>query len=193
MGAISEWMSMLGANRFTLALATAVAALSGGCAAVADARKPRPPVPAASAPPPPTFVNPILPGPNGEPTFANPILSGMNPDPSICRVGAEFYLVTSSFEYFPGVPIFHSRDLVNWTQIGYVLTNQRQLDLTGVYSSGGIYAPTLRHHAGRFYMITTLVGSPRRGGNANFFVTADDPRGPWSDPVWLDKDGFDPS
>ena len=115
----------------------------------------------------------------------------MNPDPSICRVGADFYLVTSSFEYFPGVPIFHSRDLVNWTQIGHVLTSERQLDLTGVYSSGGIYAPTLRHHAGRFYMITTLVGSPKRGGN--FFVTAEDPRGPWSDPIWLDKDGFDPS
>jgi xylan 1,4-beta-xylosidase len=186
-------MSMRGGKRTTLVLATAVAALGGGCAAVADAGKGRPPMPAAGAAPQPTFVNPILPGANGEPTFANPILSGMNPDPSICRVGADFYLVTSSFEYFPGVPIFHSRDLVNWTQIGYVLTNERQLDLTGVYSSGGIYAPTLRHHAGRFYMITTLVGAPRHGGNANFFVTADDPRGPWSDPVWLDKDGFDPS
>ena len=115
----------------------------------------------------------------------------MYPDPSICRVGADFYLVTSSFEYFPGVPIFHSRDLVNWTQIGHVLTRERQLDLAGVYSSGGIYAPTLRHHAGRFYMITTLVGSPKRGGN--FYVTADDPRGPWSDPIWIDNDGFDPS
>ena len=110
----------------------------------------------------------------------------MNPDPSICRVGADFYLVTSSFEYFPGVPIFHSRDLVNWTQIGHVLTRERQLDLAGVYSSGGIYAPTLRHHAGRFYMITTLVGSPNHGGN--FFVTAEDPRGPWSDPIWIDSE-----
>ena len=110
----------------------------------------------------------------------------MNPDPSICRVGADFYLVTSSFEYFPGVPIFHSRDLVNWTQIGHVLTRERQLNLAGVYSSGGIYAPTLRHHAGRFYMITTLVGSPKHGGN--FYVTADDPRGPWSDPIWIDSE-----
>ena len=127
-------------------------------------------------------------------TFTNPILPGMYPDPSICRVGADFYLVNSSFEYFPGVPIFHSRDLVNWTQIGHVLTRDSQLDLTGVYSSGGIYAPTLRHHAGRFYMITTLVGVPGHGGN--FFVTAEDPRGPWSDPIWLDRGetgGFDPS
>ena len=82
------------------------------------------------------------------------------------------------------MPIFHSRDLVSWTQIGHVLTRERQLNLAGVYSSGGIYAPTLRHHAGRFYMITTLVGSPKRSGN--FYVTADDPRGPWSDPIWLD-------
>jgi alpha-N-arabinofuranosidase len=108
-------------------------------------------------------------------------------------VGPDFYLITSSFEFFPGVPIYRSRDLVHWTQIGHVLTRASQLDLAGVYSSGGIYAPTLRHHAGRFYMITTLVGSPRRHGNANFYVTADDPRGPWSDPIWLDDDGFDPS
>jgi alpha-N-arabinofuranosidase len=176
----------------TLPGVMAVAALAAGCAAMSDAGKPKPAAPAAAAAgPQPTFVNPILPGANGEPTFANPILSGMNPDPSICRVGADFYLVTSSFEYFPGVPIYHSRDLTSWTQIGHVLTRKEQLDLGGVYSSGGIYAPTLRHHGGRFTMITTLVGSPKRGGN--FFVTAEDPRGPWSDPVWLDKDGFDPS
>jgi alpha-N-arabinofuranosidase len=176
-----------------VALAVGIASLGGGCAAVAEANKPHPPTPPVAAAPQPTFINAILPGANGAPTFANPILSGMNPDPSICRVGADFYLVTSSFEYFPGVPIYHSRDLVNWTLIGHALTNERQLDLTGVYSSGGIYAPTLRHHAGRFYMITTLVGSPKQAANANFYVTADDPRGPWSDPIWLDKDGFDPS
>jgi xylan 1,4-beta-xylosidase len=124
-------------------------------------------------------------------TFDNPILPGMNPDPSICRVGDDYYVVTSSFEYFPGVPIYHSRDLVHWRQLGHVLTRPAQLDLRGVASSGGIYAPTLRHHAGRFYMITTLVGAPDRGGN--FFVTATDPRGPWSDPIWLDSEGFDPS
>jgi xylan 1,4-beta-xylosidase len=121
-------------------------------------------------------------------TFTNPILPGFYPDPSICRVGADFYLVTSSFEYFPGVPIFHSRDLVHWQQIGHVLTTPRQLDLRGVPSSGGIYAPTLRYAGGRFYVITTHVG-----GGGNFYVSAADPRGPWSDPVWLDKEGFDPS
>jgi alpha-N-arabinofuranosidase len=124
-------------------------------------------------------------------TFDNPILPGMHPDPSICRVGPDFFLATSSFEYFPGVPIFHSRDLVHWRAIGHALTRQTQLDLRGVPSSGGIYAPTLRHHAGRFYLVTTLVGSPTRGGN--FYVTADDPRGPWSEPIWLDAEGFDPS
>src|SRR4029453_8464218 len=119
--------------------------------------------------------------------FSNPILSGMHPDPTVCRVGSDFYLACSSFEYFPGVPIFHSRDLVSWRQLGHALTRPGQLDLTGVPSSGGIYAPTLRYHDGRFYLVTTLVG---RG---NFVVTADDPRGPWSDPHWLDEEGFDPS
>jgi alpha-N-arabinofuranosidase len=171
---------MPGAKRSMLAAAIAVAALCGGWGFVADPGRPATPA---------TFA---------QRTFANPILPGMNPDPSICRVCADFYLVTSSFEYFPGVPIYHSRDLVNWTQIGHVLTRASQLNLAGVYSSGGIYAPTLRHHAGRFYMITTLVGSPARGGNFNFFVTADDPRGPWSDPIALGGDGdgkagFDPS
>jgi xylan 1,4-beta-xylosidase len=124
--------------------------------------------------------------------FANPILPGMYPDPSICRVGQDFFLVTSSFEYFPGIPIFRSRDLVHWRQIGNVLTERRQLDLTGVPSSGGIYASTIRHADGQFYVISTLVGAPaNRGGN--FYVTATDPAGPWSDPVWLDKEGFDPS
>ena len=106
----------------------------------------------------------------------------------------DFYLVNSSFEYFPGVPIFHSRDLVSWTQIGHVLTRESQLDLAGVYSSGGIYAPTLRHHAGRFYMITTLVGSPKRGGN--FYVTATTRAGPGRiRSGWIDGEhgGFDPS
>jgi xylan 1,4-beta-xylosidase len=111
----------------------------------------------------------------------------MYPDPTVCRVGRDFYLASSSFEYFPGVPIFHSRDLVTWRQLGHVLARPSQLDLTSAPSSGGIYAPTLRHHDGRFYLVTTLVG---RG---NFVVTADDPSGPWSDPQWLDDEGFDPS
>jgi xylan 1,4-beta-xylosidase len=120
--------------------------------------------------------------------FKNPIIPGFHPDPSICRVGDDFYLVTSSFEYFPGVPLFHSKDLVHWRLLGHVLTRDSQLDLRQSKSSGGIYAPTLRHDGKLFYMVTTLVG---QGGN--FFVTAERPEGPWSDPVWLDRDGIDPS
>ncbi len=121
-------------------------------------------------------------------TFSNPIIPGFYPDPSICRVGDDYYLVTSSFEYFPGVPIFHSKDLVHWRQIGYCLTRKSQLNLDKVRSSGGIYAPTIRYHEGTFYMITTCVDC---GGN--FYVTAKDPAGPWSEPVWLDQSGMDPS
>src|SRR5215831_18345614 len=121
-------------------------------------------------------------------TFVNPILPGFHPDPSICRVGDDFYVVTSSFEYFPGIPIFHSRDLVSWRQLGHVLTRRGQLELAGVPSSGGIYAPTIRHDGGRFYVVTTHVD-----GGGNFYVTAEQPEGPWSDPIWLDREGFDPS
>jgi alpha-N-arabinofuranosidase len=111
----------------------------------------------------------------------------MHPDPTICRVGRDFYLACSSFEYFPGVPVFHSRDLVAWQQIGHALTRRSQLDLTGERSSGGIYAPTLRHHDGTFYLVTT------HAGRGHFVVTAKHPRGPWSDPFLLDSDGIDPS
>ena len=121
-------------------------------------------------------------------TFRNPILSGFHPDPSICRVGADYYMVNSSFEFFPGVPIFHSKDLVHWQQIGYCLTRKSQLPLDHMRASGGIYAPTLRYHDGVFYMVTTLVD-----GGGNFYVTAKDPAGPWSEPVWLDHSGIDPS
>ena len=121
-------------------------------------------------------------------TFQNPVLSGFYPDPSICRVGDDYYTVHSSFEYFPGVPIFHSKDLVHWEQIGYCLTRKSQLNLNHARASGGIYAPTLRYHDGTFYMITTLVDT--RG---NFFVTATNPAGPWSEPVWVDRSGIDPS
>ena len=120
--------------------------------------------------------------------FQNPILPGFYPDPSICRVGDDYFLVTSTFSYFPGVPIFHSKNLVHWEQIGHVLDRPDQLDLTGVGHSQGIFAPTIRYHEGHFYVITTNVG---RGGN--FLVTARNPRGPWSDPVWLNAPGIDPS
>lgn len=123
-----------------------------------------------------------------ERTFTNPVISGFYPDPSICRVGDDYYLVTSTFEYFPGVPIFHSKDLVHWEQIGHCLTRKSQLNLDKMRASGGIFAPTLRYHDGTFYMITTNVY-----GGGNFYVTAKDPAGPWSEPVWLDSEGIDPS
>lgn len=127
-----------------------------------------------------------------ERTFRNPILSGFYPDPSICRVGFDYYLVTSTFEYFPGLPIFHSRDLIHWHQIGHVLDRPSQLPLDGIRASGGLYAPTIRHSGGIFYVINTLVDGLIKSGN--FVVTATDPAGPWSEPHWLDSaPGFDPS
>ena len=125
---------------------------------------------------------------SGPGRFRNPILPGFHPDPTICRVGRDFYLATSSFEYFPGLPLFHSRDLVDWRPIGHALTRRRQLDLSGIGSSRGIYAPTLRHDGKRFYLVTTLVD-----GGGNFMVTARRPEGPWSDPIWIDAQGIDPS
>jgi xylan 1,4-beta-xylosidase len=125
-------------------------------------------------------------------TFRNPILSGCYPDPSICRVDEDYYLVTSTFEYFPGLPIFHSRDLVHWHQIGHILDRPSQLNLDEIRPSAGLYAPTVRHHNGMFYVINTLVDGKTKSGN--FIVTATRPQGPWSEPYWLeDADGIDPS
>lgn len=125
-------------------------------------------------------------------TFRNPILPGFYPDPSVCRVDEDYYMVTSTFEYFPGVPIFHSKDLVNWRQLGHVLSRPSQLDLDGLLPSKGIWAPTIRYHEGTFYVITTMVGNDK--SQRNFYVTASDPEGEWSEPVWLeDAPGIDPS
>jgi xylan 1,4-beta-xylosidase len=121
-------------------------------------------------------------------TFQNPLLSGCYPDPSICRAGNDYYMVHSTFEFFPGVPVSQSKDLVHWRLIGYCLTNQSQLKLDHMRASGGIFAPTIRYHDGTFYMVTTLVW-----GGGNFYVTAKDPAGPWSEPHWLDQGGIDPS
>jgi len=123
--------------------------------------------------------------------YQNPVIPGFYPDPSICRVGHDYYLVNSSFEYFPGVPLFHSQDLVHWDQIGHCLTRKNQLDLTNISASDGIWAPTIRFFNDRFYMVTTNVR--RKPWNArNFFVYTDNPGGEWSDPVWLDEGGIDP-
>lgn len=122
--------------------------------------------------------------------FKNPIIPGFNPDPSICRVGEDYYLVTSSFEWFPGLPIYHSKDLVNWEQIGYVLNRTSQLQLKeGLPHSSGLWAPTIRYHNGIFYVINTATGS---GGN--FYVTSEKPEGPYSEPVFIENaPGIDPS
>ena len=121
--------------------------------------------------------------------YRNPVIAGYAPDPSIARRGEDFYLVNSSFEFFPGVPIYHSRNLVNWKLIGYCLTTPVQDDLKGARPSGGIYAPTLRFHNGTWFMTVTNV---THGGN--FIVHTDDIRaGHWSDPVYVDQGGIDPS
>lgn len=133
--------------------------------------------------------------------FVNPILSGAYPDPSICRVGDDFYLVNSSFEYFPGLPVHHSTDLVNWELIGYGLHRDEQasgeVNLIDVQQDGGIHAPTIRHHEGTFYIITTNVYSPvdptKPAKMVNFIITAKDPSGPWSEPHVIDgAPGIDP-
>lgn len=115
-------------------------------------------------------------------TYNNPVIPGFYSDPSVCRVGEDYYLVNSTFEYFPGIPVFHSKDLVNWNQIGHCIDRTTQLT-----KGLNIYATTIRYHEGTFYMITTNVGT---GGN--FYVTATDPAGPWSDPVWIEAQGIDP-
>ena len=121
-----------------------------------------------------------------------PVIPGFHPDPSICRVGDDYFVAASSFEYFPGVPIFHSRDLVSWRQIGNALERPEQLVVTPGYDgrSRGVYAPTIRFHGGRFWLITTNVDLYDRG---QLLVTADDPAGPWSDPVFVPEAvGIDP-
>jgi alpha-N-arabinofuranosidase len=121
-------------------------------------------------------------------SFRNPVLPGFHPDPSIVRVGDDFYLVNSTFAWFPGIPVFHSRDLVNWRLIGHAIDRPGQLDMAGLGTNRGVFAAAIEHHDGRFYIFNTCIEC---GGN--FYVTATDPAGPWSDPVWLGFDGIDPS
>ncbi|MDO3412754.1 glycoside hydrolase family 43 protein [Saccharibacillus sp. CPCC 101409] len=119
--------------------------------------------------------------------YSNPVIKGFYPDPSVCKVEDTYYLVCSSFQYFPGVPLFESKDLVNWTQIGHCLTRESQVRLSGVNSSGGVFAPTIRHQDGRFYMTTTNDTTRQ-----NFYVWTDDIYGEWSEPVYVDQGGIDP-
>ena len=122
--------------------------------------------------------------------YRNPVLQGFYPDPSITRVGDDYYLVTSTFSYFPGIPVFHSRDLVGWTQIGNAIDRPGQLDFGRLGLSRGVFAPAIEHRNGTFYILNTCVDC---GGN--FVVTATNPAGPWSNPVWLPEieGGIDPS
>lgn len=121
--------------------------------------------------------------PEAKVTYQNPIIPGFYSDPSVCRVGEDYYLITSTFEYFPGVPVFHSKDLVHWEQIGHCIHRKEQLP-NGV----NIFAATIRHHEGTFYMITTNL----KGRFGNFYVTAANPAGPWSDPIFINVPGIDP-
>ncbi|HEX8263185.1 MAG TPA: glycoside hydrolase family 43 protein, partial [Allosphingosinicella sp.] len=170
------------------ALAAAVALLIAGCASVPDA-----PAGAPTA----RFerfdyrgADPSDSLPAGAGDYRNPILKGFYPDPSLTRVGDDYYLVTSTFSYFPGIPVFHSRDLVGWTQIGNAIDRPGQLDFARLGLSRGVFAPTIEHRDGTFYILNTCVDC---GGN--FVITATDPAGPWSDPVWLPdlEGGIDPS
>ena len=124
-------------------------------------------------------------------TYRNPVITGMNPDPSICRVGDDYYLVTSTFEYFPGLPIYHSKDLVHWKLIGHALARPSNNPLMGAASGGGQYAATIRYSDGTFYVIGTNYGG--KGSRGISYVSAKDPSGPWSEPVWLDRWEVDPS
>ena len=126
------------------------------------------------------------PAPAGQ--YRNPVIPGFHPDPSIVRVGKDFYAVTSTFSWFPGLPILHSTDLVNWRLIGNAIDRPTQLDFSGLGTNRGLFAPAITHHDGRFWIVNTCIEC---GGN--FLITADDPAGPWSDPVWLEFGGIDPS
>lgn len=120
--------------------------------------------------------------------YTNPIVKGFYPDPSVCFADGKYYMVCSSFQYFPGVPLFESENLVNWTQIGHVLTRKSQVMLEKIESSGGVFAPTIRYYNNRFYMVTTNNTTQQ-----NFYVYTDDIHSEWSEPIYVDQGGIDPS
>lgn len=132
-------------------------------------------------------------------TFNNPVLPGFNPDPSVVRIGKDFFLTTSSFEYTPGAPIYHSTDLIQWTLIGHALTRRSQLDIKAPEPGGGVWACTLRHHDGCFYLTTCCwdryspQSSLERVWPQGFYVKTKDiwNSDSWSDPVYFDQPGFD--
>lgn len=126
----------------------------------------------------------------------NPILCGFYPDPSICRVGGDYYIASSTFEWWPGVQLHHSRDLQNWRHVGAALDRPSQLDLRGCKNSGGVWAPCLTYAEGQFWLLYTNVRHHGAGivlDTHNYLVTAENIEGPWSDPIYLNSSGFDPS
>jgi xylan 1,4-beta-xylosidase len=126
---------------------------------------------------------------SGQVNYTNPVLAGFYPDPSICRVNDDYYMINSSFSYFPGLPVFHSKDLVNWKQIGHAMNRPEQLNLDGAGVSRGLFAPDITYHKGTFYIVCTLIDKL-----GNFVITAKDPKGPWSNPVALPQvNGIDPA
>ncbi|SCE80752.1 xylan 1,4-beta-xylosidase [Micromonospora matsumotoense] len=126
-------------------------------------------------------------------SIRNPVLAGFHPDPSILRVGDDYYLATSTFEWYPGVRLHHSRDLVHWRQLGGIITDRRLLDLRGCGDSNGVWAPDLTYHDGQFHLVYSDVASFASGywDPQNFLITASDITGPWSEPVKLHGRGFD--
>lgn len=125
----------------------------------------------------------------------NPVLRGFNPDPSLVRVNDDYYIATSTFEWFPGVRIYYSKDLANWKFISYALTDDKDLEMTGIDSACGIWAPNLTYSDGVFYLMYTVVYTNRSRfkDTYNYLVTATDICGPWSKPVFINCSGFDPS
>ncbi|WP_243099373.1 MULTISPECIES: glycoside hydrolase family 43 protein [Clostridia] len=125
----------------------------------------------------------------------NPVLRGFHPDPCICRAGDDYYIATSTFQWFPGVELYHSRDLVHWEFTGRPLDEKRLLDMTGVPDSGGVWAPCLTYEDGMFYLVYSNVKTFRNYYKDvdNFLTCSRDIHGPWSDPVYLNSSGFDPS
>ena len=129
-------------------------------------------------------------GPVPSPTqYRNPVLTGFYPDPSVTRVGDDFYLVNSTFGYFPGLPVFHSRDLVDWTQVGNAIDRPGQIDYGRGELTGGLFAASISHHDDTFYITNTCFYCDK----GNYLITAKNPAGPWSNPVWLGFEGIDPS
>ena len=120
--------------------------------------------------------------------YPNPLIPGFNPDPSVVKAGDDYYVVTSTFEYLPGIPVYHSRDFVHWTQVGNVATRMEQLGIQDVVTAGGVWAPTIRYRDGVFYVIVTIAM-----GRGCIVFTATDPAGPWSDGTVIEGiGGIDP-